>query len=158
MNRNSIAGILTIIVGGLVYYQAARIPPPNFGDPVGAGSFPKFWACILVLLGAILIVAEMLRGRQAGVVSQSLFSAEKIRKFGASYRNVIIVFVLLLAQVWVMRSIGFALSSVIFIPACAYILGAKKPKTLSISAVVGALVVAGLYCFFVYGMKMPLPA
>ncbi|MDL2210318.1 tripartite tricarboxylate transporter TctB family protein [Desulfovibrio sp. OttesenSCG-928-O18] len=157
MNRNVIAGILTIAVGLLVYRQGAKLPPAGFGDPVGAGAFPMFWACVLMGLGAILIAAEVFRKKDTAAREKS-FVRETVVAVMARYRNVFFVFALLWAQVWAMRVIGFAASSFLFIPACAFVLGANKPKTFAVAGVISAVVVAALYCFFTYAMKMPLPA
>ena len=157
MNKNIVAGIVTVAVGLLVYRQAAKLPPAGFGDAVGAGAFPMFWACVLMVLGIILVAAELLRKKKNSAPAGNSGTGA-VTGFALHYRKVAIVFALLFAQVWAMRYIGFAASSFLFIPICAYVLGANKPRAFAIAGIVSAVVVASLYCFFTYAMKMPLPA
>jgi hypothetical protein len=156
MNRDTCIGILTIAVGAFMFREASELPPPSFGDPVSAGAFPMFWSCLLAGLGALLITRDLCAQR-AGAHGSKV-GLEGLRRSVVAYRKVIYIFVLLLAQVWLMRIIGFAASSFLFIPICAFVLGANKPRSIIIATIVGAVVVTGLYCFFVYAMQMPLPA
>ena len=155
MNRNVLSGLVTIAIGVAVYIQGTKLPPPSMGDVAGAGAFPKLWGGLLVLLGAILAGRGAMAGKGEKIQKKS---GEFLAEFRVQYGAATAVFCLLLVQVWLMQYIGFVLSSMLFIPACAYLFGARTARSLGVAALTGVLLVIGLYCFFVYGMQMPLPS
>jgi hypothetical protein len=153
------AGLLTVVLGCVLFYQAGTLPPPNLSDQVGAGFFPKVWSSILIMLGAILVWtnAHLHKGR-ANTKKPEGVPDNPPCSFKEKYVRVCMVFTLLLAQIWIMQYVGFVISSLVFIPLCAALFGGKTLKSLVFSVVTSIFVVGGLYCFFTYGMHMPLPA
>jgi hypothetical protein len=156
MNGNIVAGIVTVAFGGVAFREGAKLPPASFGDPVGAGVFPMFWACVLMALGLLLCVTGV-RRKNTNTAPKGAQGMKSPECFAASYRHVCLLFVLLFAQILSIPLLGFSISSILFIPAYAWILGGRG-KSLVFAGLAGAVMTAGLYCFFTFGMRMPLPA
>jgi putative tricarboxylic transport membrane protein len=69
----------TIVLAGVYFWATAQIPTLDLGDPLGPKAFPRMLG-VLLLLGALMLFFEILRGRrndkQPGVKSDGESAAQ----------------------------------------------------------------------------------
>lgn len=66
-NRDLCLTAILILIGGVLYLGALRIPPPRF-DPLGSAAVPKTIAICLVVL-AVLLVVQNIVGMRGGLIA-----------------------------------------------------------------------------------------
>jgi putative tricarboxylic transport membrane protein len=69
----------TLVLAGVYFWATTQIPSLDLGDPLGPKAFPRMLG-VLLLLGALMLFLEMLRGRrndkQAGVAGGGQSAAQ----------------------------------------------------------------------------------
>lgn len=133
---------LVCLAGGLAFFLLSAPLPEQ------SQTFPRA-AALLVIIPSVLLIIRALRGRQAEA------PATRRTGFTAEDRRVGAVIVASIVYAASLKFLGFFVASAIFIPACAWFLGMRRPVPLVLTTA-GFLVV--MYWLFRIALRVPLPA
>ena len=111
----------------------------------GPGFFP-FWLSVIGGALTVAILIENVRGRDAATVD-ILPTRQAVVQGGA-------VLVALAAAAALFEPLGFRLTMLIFIAGLLWVLGARSPSAIALTAVAGSF---GVFHVFLYWLKVPLP-
>lgn len=140
---------------GFLFWQAGMLPESRW-EPLGAGAFPRVVLGVLMLLNLITLIqsaprayAELGYGpaRLAGVAWRTMVEFRTVFTVLAAFG----VFLLLI------RPLGFMIAAFLFAFGVQMLLGPRTVRNLVISAIIAAVVAAGLQIFFAQVLYVFLP-
>ncbi|MGV0912180.1 tripartite tricarboxylate transporter TctB family protein [Martelella sp. FOR1707] len=145
-----ITGGLTLLVLGL----AAQLPQIQSATNVSQFYSPRTIPMVFIVATLVLFAVLLIRS----VVWSKRFADQYIPAWGEIFSRRRVLF-LIAAVLFVLAfgSLGFMLSSVIFMTATAFLLGKRDARSLAISALVAVAVTAFVYLVVVYGLESFLP-
>ncbi|MDF1824452.1 MAG: tripartite tricarboxylate transporter substrate-binding protein [Verrucomicrobiales bacterium] len=129
--------------------MSSLLPRPNAIDTVGSAGVPLLWAVALLLLAALQIVISLRRCSGKSNATASLL--KRLRKdhlLPAFFLGIFIYLALI-------STVGYHLSTIIFIPAAFWLLGFRRPLP---TAVITVLWISFAYFVFQQALYVDLPA
>ena len=138
-NKDFLAGLLMLAIGGIGFYMALDYP---FGSTqrMGPGYFPRVLAAILMLFGAFVLV-------------RGLKVAERVKGVWG-WRALLFITISLVVYGWAMDSLGMVPALVLMFFVSAYAGHEFRWKEVVVLAVLMTLMSIGI---FVYGLGLPYP-
>jgi hypothetical protein len=143
---------LSFLSGGalLFLYLSYHLPTEGFSGGIGPQSFPR-GAFILMLVLNFFLFVRVFRGIGKGSFNiRMLFPSIPLRT--------IFFLCLVIAYVAVWDSVGFFISSAVFIFLAAYIFAPSGKRSLSAALALSIGFTSCIHILFVYVFKIPLPA
>ncbi|GAA5175744.1 MULTISPECIES: tripartite tricarboxylate transporter TctB family protein [Halomonadaceae] len=134
-------GTLLVLFGAL-FVQAGALPSSAW-EPLGAGSFPRLVLAVLMLINLGIMAQEWLHYRGAPSAAAGLVKRWLWRQRLAF--GVLALFVLYILGV---PMLGFRLASLAFLILVQFALGARRPRSLAIAAVIAVTFSFGLDWLF----------
>jgi hypothetical protein len=113
----------------------------------GAGFFP-FWLGTLGMVMSLALLVQSWRGRAIGEGAQALLPR------GEGARRAAALVAGLVAAALLLQPLGFRLAMLVFTVGLLLALGARRPVTIAVFALVCSF---GLFHVFYYWLKVPLP-
>lgn len=160
MNRakkKDVQSAIVIIVFAVLFYAFSLKIQPTTSDVLGSRFFPQAIAIILVILGLILIVTSISSGKRILTEEEE----KKIEKIDRINQPLVLTTVLLFAYYFLCISIGFLLTSILYLFGASRVLMSeeekKDKKTQIIVAIVSVVVPIFLNTVFynVFHIKLP---
>lgn len=150
--RDAIIGAVILILAGIYWLAAGRIPRSALEDAVGAAGLPNTLAAVLAGLAILLIIRGFLvrpstaAGGEVGIGGQDVPRAH-LRAIGMVGLGV--------GYLLIVPVLGYAISVALLLAAVSLYNGYSPAPRLAIFAIAGA---AFFYILFVRAFSIPLPA
>jgi putative tricarboxylic transport membrane protein len=146
--RDSYVAIFILVSCGLAYWEA-------YSYPYESAYFPRIIILLLAIMSCALLGKSILEGRREnvredrppGVKSISFWEREAARK-------VILMIAVSFIYLLIMSSVGFYLTTLVYLPLMIWLLGVRKIRVITLSAV---LVLIFIYLVFSAFLKIPIP-
>lgn len=150
MNATALGGIISIILGIAYGAQALALPRATIGDPMAPIYFPMGLSVLLIILGAMLVLQEMKKGK--------IFDINKIKGTKLSYTGKLIAYVCAVSVLYALlfERIGFVFSTFLFMEAILLAINGKKQWVTN--TIVSACFSIGIYIVFakLFGISLPI--
>lgn len=143
--RDISCAVLFLVFGVFMFFQALPIEP-IMGKDLGSGFVPK------IIAGAIIVIALV-------KLALVLFSKEKETKLknDDDMMGGLLTVAALLVYMSIFKSVGFILSTALYLFVQITILSDEKNRNLPLFGVISVVAPLAIYALFVYAIKMPLP-
>lgn len=150
---------LIFTVSAVFFALATKIPPPHLESPLGAGFWPKVILLLLFITSGIHLGKLLLRKKEVEErLARQVEEERKREEEETGERKVFSLFlfgaVITFLYIYLIRWIGFAVATPIFMAAFTYITGYRKKIMV---AVVSLATVAIFLLLFVRATYIPLP-
>lgn len=145
MNVDRALGVVVLLFAGFFLYESQNLPKANKWDIIGPARYPQAILVMIALLALILIVMS--------------FKKEKKKIDLENYKLTAMVFVLLIAYVFIIKQLGFIATTVIFLFITQFILYPKeKTKSFYITSIlVSVIAPSSIYILFSRFLYIYLP-
>ena len=159
-HADRLTGILGIVLSASYVAYARGIEDSLLADEVGAAGVPTAVGAVLVLASAALLIKGSLAARQrAGIKEQADPEVETDADDEApvpwrAEKLALALLAVLTAYMQVLPLAGYTVSIALLIAAVAWLVGARAPRTVALSALGGAL---GLYGLFTVLLQIRMP-
>ena len=152
-HRDLICAVFFFLIGLVMYMEAKDIHPRISGVTleVGSGYVPRVIAFSLMGLGITLFALTLFRKTKASTKASGEKSEGKDLK-GGVYTIGLVIF-----YAFVFQSLGFLLSSAIYLFLQMLVLSNKQNRNFLLFAGLSIGIPVSLYALFLYGFQMPLP-
>lgn len=175
-NKELLAGVIFLVVGIAYFALAFTIPIYDAygGSSVVDSAFvPKVIGVLLIVLSVLQLVFASRASKNIPPAEPAAKSAEAAEEDGefkvedwdddAANRNadtkaLIAIFAILIVYMALMSTLGFMISSALFLFATMMLLTPKQKRKLPVIIILSVVVAVGVYYLFVYGLDMVLPA
>ena len=145
--RDLLCSVIFLVFGIFMFVQSAAIKPLMGSKDLGSGFVPKIIAgCIIAIAGVKLIMT--LTGKK---------EEKKIENDEDKMGGLLTIALLLIYSV-LFNTLGFILSTVLYLFAQMLILSDERNRKIPLFAVIAVVAPVVIYALFVYVIKMPLPA
>lgn len=143
--RDISCAILFLVFGVFMFFQALPIEP-IMGKDLGSGFVPK------IIAGAIIVIALV-------KLVLVLSSKEKEKKLenDDDIMGGLMTVAALLVYMSIFKSVGFILSTALYLFMQITLLSDEKNRNLPLFGVISVVAPLAIYALFVYAIKMPLP-
>jgi len=146
--RNFYVAVILLIFCGLAYWEA-------YSYPHESAYFPRIIILLLAAMSSVLLVKSILEGRREkvagnrprGVEGPSFWKNEVFRK-------VILMIAVSIIYLLIMSSVGFYLTTLVYLPVMTWLLGVRKIKVITLSTV---FVLFFIYLVFSAFLRVPIP-
>lgn len=159
-DADRLTGILGIVLSATYVAYARGIEDSLLADEVGAAGVPSAVGALLMLASATLLIKGSLAARKSagaepsdGTAKESGVPAGTGSKWRAD-KLALALLAVLVAYVLILPLAGYVLSIGLLIAAVAWLVGARAPRTVALSALGGAL---GLYGLFTVLLQIRMP-
>lgn len=146
--KSILTGVLFLAFGAFMVFQSAGIAPKMKND-MGSGVFP-LWLGILIIAIALLRLATGLRMKENGDAGKEKTRASDMP---GGWQTI----VLLSAYVLAFSSVGFLISTTVYLFLQMWILTPKEKRSVLKFAVIALAAALFVYLIFVYAINIPLP-
>lgn len=143
--KNILTSVVFLVFGAFVYVQSLGIKHMMAND-VGSAFFPKV---ISVAMIAVAIIRLVMALREP--------EAEKKNNQGNDAKGGLITILLILAYVMAFNSVGFLISTAIYLFLQMLVLTPAEKRKLPILAIISIVAPLFIYTLFVYVINTPLP-
>ncbi len=175
-NKELLVGVIFLVVGIAYFALAFTIPIYDAygGSSVVDSAFvPKVIGVLLIVLSVLQLVFASRASKNIPPAEPAAKSAEAAEEDGefkvedwdddAANRNadtkaLIAIFAILIVYMALMSTLGFMISSALFLFATMMLLTPKQKRKLPVIIILSVVVAVGVYYLFVYGLDMVLPA
>lgn len=175
-NKELLVGVIFLVVGIAYFALAFTIPIYDAygGSSVVDSAFvPKVIGVLLIVLSVLQLVFASRASKNIPPAEPTAKSAEAAEEDGefkvedwdddAANRNadtkaLIAIFAILIVYMALMSTLGFMISSALFLFATMMLLTPKQKRKLPVIIILSVVVAVGVYYLFVYGLDMVLPA
>ena len=175
-NKELLVGVIFLVVGIAYFELAFTIPIYDAygGSSVVDSAFvPKVIGVLLIVLSVLQLVFASRASKNIPPAEPAAKSAEAAEEDGefkvedwdddAANRNadtkaLIAIFAILIVYMALMSTLGFMISSALFLFATMMLLTPKQKRKLPVIIILSVVVAVGVYYLFVYGLDMVLPA
>lgn len=133
--RDAVTGALALAVSVVYVMQARGIENSLLSDEVGAGGVPAAVGGLLGVVGAVLLIKGLLKGRSSQVVSTEASPPDaptdwRVHGMAAGLLLVLAVYV------WLLPRLGYVISIVAMVAAVAWLAGSRRWRTIAAMAVI----------------------
>lgn len=143
--RDISCAILFLVFGVFMFFQALPIEP-IMGKDLGSGFVPK------IIAGAIIVIALV----KLALVLSSKEKEKKLENDDDMMGGLMTV-AALLVYMSIFKSVGFILSTALYLFMQITLLSDEKNRNLPLFGVISVVAPLAIYALFVYAIKMPLP-
>lgn len=174
-NKELLVGVIFLVVGIVYFALAFTIPIYDAygGSSVVDSAFvPKVVGILLIVLSILQLVFALRASKSAPAAETHVRPAEtadedkfKVEDWDddAANRNadtkaLVAIFAILIVYMALMSTLGFMISSALFLFATMMLLTPKEKRKLPVIIILSVIVAVGVYYLFVYGLDMVLPA
>lgn len=140
-------GIFCVLLGIIVYAGSQSLSE-------GAALFPKIIAVLIAVLGALILIDALRKGKPAVAEAETQNAVKEKKQTAPDYKRVAIILGLLFAYCAALQWVGYIIPTILFIFACAFTLNYRNVKIIMIAA---ACVSVGLYFMFSIGFNVKFP-
>ena len=144
--NNIIISIIFILIGGFLYYEASFIKILIDKD-IGSGFFPKVIGISMVIMALLNFCITLLDKRQKKQENRSQ----------DDWKSFILTILCMIIYVAIFDSLGFILSTILYLFSQIIVLSKKENRNLPLFAGIAVLTAFAVYGIFVYLIGMPLP-
>ena len=144
--NNIIISIIFILIGGFLYYEASFIKILMDKD-LGSGFFPKVIGISMVIMALLNFCITLLDKRQKKQENRSQ----------DDWKSFILTILCMIIYVAIFDSLGFILSTILYLFSQIIVLSKKENRNLPLFAGIAVLTPFAVYGIFVYLIGMPLP-
>ncbi|MBS5520486.1 tripartite tricarboxylate transporter TctB family protein [Acidaminococcus intestini] len=144
--NNIIISIIFILIGGFLYYEASFIKILMDKD-LGSGFFPKVIGISMVIMALLNFCITLLDKRQKKQENRSQ----------DDWKSFILTILCMIIYVAIFDSLGFILSTILYLFSQIIVLSKKENRNLPLFAGIAVLTAFAVYGIFVYLIGMPLP-
>ena len=170
-NKEMLVGIIFLIIGVVYFALAFTIPIYDAygGSSVVDSSFvPKVVGILLIVLSILQLIFSSKAAKNAPAAQTTQASEEdedfKVEDWDddAANRNadtkaLVAIFVILIIYMALLSTLGFMISSVLFLIATMLLLTPAEKRNIPLILILSVVVSVGVYYLFVYGLDMVLP-
>lgn len=170
-NKEMLVGIIFLIIGVVYFALAFTIPIYDAygGSSVVDSSFvPKVVGILLIVLSILQLIFSSKAAKNAPAAQTTQTSEEdgefKVEDWDddAANRNadtkaLVAIFVILIIYMALLSTLGFMISSVLFLIATMLLLTPAEKRNIPLILILSVVVSVGVYYLFVYGLDMVLP-
>ena len=170
-NKEMLVGIIFLIIGVVYFALAFTIPIYDAygGSSVVDSSFvPKVVGILLIVLSILQLIFSSKAAKNAPSAQTTQASEEdgefKVEDWDddAANRNadtkaLVAIFVILIIYMALLSTLGFMISSVLFLIATMLLLTPAEKRNIPLILILSVVVSVGVYYLFVYGLDMVLP-
>ena len=146
-----IFNIALLIIAVMMFNNAGSLPSSAW-EPIGSGSFPRLILAILTILSCIIIIKEIAKLRNTNALASG-----SIKAWLWQHRLAFGVLSLFAFYAIALPLIGFRWSTLPFVLACQFLLGARRPKQLVIAIIIAIFMSFGLEALFRHVFTISLP-
>lgn len=143
--KNILTSVVFLVFGAFVYVQSLGIKHMMAND-VGSAFFPKVISVAMIAVAAIRLVMALREPE-----------AEKKNNQGNDAKGGLITILLILAYVMAFNSVGFLISTAIYLFLQMLVLTPAEKRKLPILAIISIVAPLFIYTLFVYVINTPLP-
>lgn len=144
--RDLLCSVIFLAFGIFMFVQSAAIKPLMGSKDLGSGFVPKIIAgCIIVIAAAKLIMTLTSKKEEKKIENDE-------DKMGG-----LLTIALLLIYSVLFNTLGFILSTMLYLFAQMLILSDERNRKIPLFAVIAVVAPVAIYGLFVYVIKMPLP-
>lgn len=144
--NNIIISIIFILIGDFLYYEASFIKILMDKD-LGSGFFPKVIGISMVIMALLNFCITLLDKRQKKQENRSQ----------DDWKSFILTILCMIIYVAIFDSLGFILSTILYLFSQIIVLSKKENRNLPLFAGIAVLTAFAVYGIFVYLIGMPLP-
>lgn len=161
--RNDLlTGLVFCLFSGAYFIMATQIAIPTSmkSSLLDASSVPRLWGIMMFVLGVIILIRglkKMSDAKKGGYCPPQGGQFEKVKKSIWEARSAIAMFVILFAYIAVLQSVGFLVSTIVFLFLEFFVLTRKEERKLWVIALMALVFGVAIYALFKYGFNMPLP-
>lgn len=157
-----LTGLVFCLFSGIYFIMATQIAIPSSlkSSLLDASSVPKLWGVMMFVLGVIILirgVTKMNAAKKAGYCTPKGGQFEKLKKGIWEARSAIAMFVILFVYIACLQSVGFLVSTIVFLFLEFFVLTRKEERKLWVIALMALVFGVAIYALFKYGFSMPLP-
>ncbi len=142
--KNLIVSVFSLCIGAFLFANSSEILPGMRND-MGSGFFPKVVALAIIAVALLLLVMS-LKDKERGT-----------KEFKGDILGGVFSIVLILAYVCAFQSVGFIISTVLYLYLQILVLTPSEKLNLPFLCGFSFAVPLGVYALFVYGLNTPLP-
>ncbi|ESR25273.1 tripartite tricarboxylate transporter TctB family protein [Lutibaculum baratangense] len=145
---------VVLLAGAAALYFVATSLPTSRWEPLGAGAFPRM---VMILLGVLclLAIADSFRKLRALGAPEEL--GHLARDFVVSHRLVIFVFIAFGVYLAVLRGLGFAIATFLFLLVAQLIVAPRSMRSVVVAVCVASVFSFGLNYLFAEVFRVFLP-
>ena len=156
MGRDSLVGLLLLLLCTWLYWQSREIPSPPF-VPLGPAFYPQVVLGLLAFLSLLLTFRGLIKGgRQAGPSALGDLPS-RARAWLGRYGRVLLCLGTLGAYAALLPILGYLLSTFLFTGVLQWLLGSRALRTLPFSLAVAAGTAYSTYLVFEVYLRVLLP-
>ncbi|WHH61018.1 tripartite tricarboxylate transporter TctB family protein [Petroclostridium sp. X23] len=122
MKRDTVLSIFFLLIGFFIWFAIPYQIEDTGITVMGPRFFPKVLSIMLVVVSGLFLVQNILAGKKQGKEKEDKGEIKDIK----SELNVLILFALMIAYVYLMPIWGFIISTIVVIGAVVYFLGTRK--------------------------------
>lgn len=145
--KDSALGIFCVLLGIIVYAGSQSLAE-------GAALFPRIIAILIAVLGALILIDALRKGKAVAAESESQNAKKDQEQAAPDYKRVAVILGLLFAYCAALQWVGYIIPTILFILACSFTLNYRNIKIIMIAA---ACVSIGLYFMFSIGFNVRFP-
>jgi len=146
-----IAGVVLFAFAGLLYIAAGQMPTrEGVTQALNTGFYPRLLATILAVLSVLLVIETVRKTNSTQKVMPWWESLSAFRLF-------FVTLGLLIAFPFVMKYLGFATASFLFITIVVWLLSEKGKRNLLFILLISAGITGVVYIVFKMVLKIPFP-
>lgn len=146
--KDLVTGICGMIFSAVLYYLSVQIGLKE-NQAIGADFLPKIAAVILFAMFLILTVRGYRQVKEG--------KEEKPQGFRSNYAGVAVVFAVMLLYAFLLKKIGFIITSIVFLFFAIYMMTKKEEFKPVKSIIITVIAVLAIYYIFtaVFGIRLP---
>lgn len=146
-----IFNIALLIIAIIMFNNAGGLPSSAW-EPIGSGSFPRLILTILAILSCIIIIKEIVKLRHTNALASG-----SVKAWLWQHRLAFGVLSLFSVYALALPFFGFSWSTLPFVLACQFLLGARRPRQLVIAVFIALFMSFGLDALFRHVFAISLP-
>ncbi len=146
--RDLYAALILLAFSGLTYLEA-------YSYPQEAAYFPRTLIILLAVLSFVLLVKSIFAGKREKVAGERPLGADAPPFWKKEVvRKVFLMVAVSVVYFLIMSSVGFYLTTLVYLPVMTWLLGFRKIKVIALSTVI---VLFFIYLVFSAFLKVPIP-
>jgi putative tricarboxylic transport membrane protein len=151
LNMEIVIGVVVSLVAIASLFFSHKFPSTGLATDIGSARFPQIYACALLVLCAMLIGRNLLKGKQMPTEASAETAADREVP---SYRRAFIGIASSVLALAAMSYLGYGLVTVCYLSFLMWLMGMRHKLWNPLLAV---LITTTLYFTFSAGLNVPLP-
>lgn len=147
MGRDAVIGLIIVVMSILLLFNTMGIPTPPI-VPLGPAFYPRILLGLLLIMGMILFILGILKGRSSGDKKSEKKKVLEDERWLIRYKKIIWGFVVFGLYILFIPIIGFYVSTAIVLVILQGILGYRELKQFSIFFMISIITTVCIYLIF----------